>query len=171
MYEVDELDEVIELKSIPRSDVGAPVPAVIATEQKTSLIYYLSDVDENWDGSYVDVVSASSSNEPVAVITFRFCYAHMFGPPNDEAFEGHPLASRGLNPYRVFEIKNSSWLRALEKMNSVHPCHRSKHFAKYNHYIFAFHDSTFECIAEEFEISIVQGSIVSGLSSVLKNIE
>ena len=47
----------------------------------------------------------------------------MFGPPNDEAFDGHPLARRGLRPYGAFEVTHSSWIRQLEQMNSVHPHH------------------------------------------------
>jgi hypothetical protein len=90
----------------------------------------------------------------------------MFGPPNDEAFSGHPLAPKGLAPYRVFEIDDSSWLRTLERMNSVHPYHRSEHFAVYKHFVFAFHDSTFECIAKQFSHFERRGSIWSVLRQV-----
>jgi hypothetical protein len=45
--------------------------------------------------------------------------AHTFGPSNDEAFSGHPLAARGLTPYGAFKIENSSWVRHLERMNSA----------------------------------------------------
>ena len=92
-------------------------------------------------------------------------YAHMFGPPNDEAFEGHPLSQRGLRPYAVFEVQASSWLASLERMNSVHPYHSAERFAKYKHFIFAFHDTTFECIAEGFSVSIHRGSVRSVLRS------
>ena len=57
----------------------------------------------------------------------------MFGPPNDEAFSGHPLASRGLHPYGAFKIENSSWIRHLEKMNSVHPNHHPERYFKLQH--------------------------------------
>ncbi len=43
-------------------------------------------------------------------------------------------------------------------MNSVHPYHKPEHFQRYKHFIFAFHDSTFECIAESFSASIHRGS-------------
>lgn len=48
------------------------------------------------------------SEESVAVIEFKFCRSFMFGSPNDEAFHGHPLHERGMRPYSVFEIQNSS---------------------------------------------------------------
>ena len=97
------------------------------------------------------------------VVQFESPYAHMFGPPNDEAFSGHPLASRGVAPYRVFEVDNSSWLKSLERMNSVHPHHRSEQFAGYKHYIFAFHDSTFECIAKSFKYFERRGYVRAAL--------
>jgi hypothetical protein len=107
------------------------------------------------------VVSPSSEGLPIAIVRFVHPYAHLFGPPNDEAFSGHPLASRGLAPYSVYEIERSSWLHALERMNAVHPAHRPHHFAAYRHYIFAFHDSTFECIAEGFTFELHRGSMRS----------
>jgi hypothetical protein len=56
----------------------------------------------------------------VAVVRFDRPYAHMFGPPNDEAFHGHPLANRGLCPYAVFEVRDSSWLRRLRQRPLSH---------------------------------------------------
>jgi hypothetical protein len=82
----------------------------------------------------------------------------MFGPPNDEAFSGHPLAARGLKPYSVFEIEKSSWLRALVRMNSVHPYHKVERFADLRHWVFSFHDTTFECIASSFDIVLARGT-------------
>ena len=90
-------------------------------------------------------------------------YCHLFGPPNDEAIEGHPLASQGLSIYSVNEVANSSWIHSLERMNSVHPYHRPEKFAKYRHYIFVFQDSTFECVASGFEFKIHCGSMHSVL--------
>ena len=83
--------------------------------------------------------------------------------PNDEAFHGHPLASRGLAPYRVFEVRRSSFVRELERMNSVHPQHKPEDFDTLKHFVFAFHDSTFECAARDFQIEIVTGSLEGAL--------
>jgi hypothetical protein len=99
------------------------------------------------------------SDEPIALIRFD-CRAHMFGPPNVEAFHGHPLANRGLQPYRAFRIENSSWIRKLERMNGGHEQHKSERFNELQHLIFAFHDSTFECICQEFDVRTEHGSIL-----------
>ena len=34
--------------------------------------------------------------------------------------------------------------------NSVHPQHRGGWHDRFNHYVFCFHDETFECLAESF---------------------
>jgi len=100
-------------------------------------------------------------DEQVAMIHFHICYASMFGPPNDEALLGHPLYGRGLQSYSAYLVEGSSWIRSLEKMNSVHPYHRAEAFARRKHFIWTFHDSTFECVADGYEIFLKQGSIAS----------
>lgn len=170
MYEIDEKDRVIELKNVPQSSVGAPLPVVLSDEYKILLAYLLQDTPENWDGTTVKVIDFETEDEPIAIVQFNCYQSFMFGAPNDEAFHGHPLESRGLRPYGVFEIENSSWLRKLERMNSVHEYHKPEHFEKYKHFVFAFHDSTFECVAESFEISIHEGSLESILPEMQKKL-
>jgi hypothetical protein len=130
MYEVDDKDEVFELETAPQSSVGAPNPLVLAGEHDVFLAYYTQDDSHGWDGTSARIVGIDTEGEPVAVVRFRCCSAQMFGPPNDEAFGGHPLADRGLSPYGVFEIKDSSWVRKLERMNAVHPNHDKHRFMR-----------------------------------------
>jgi hypothetical protein len=82
----------------------------MADEWRVMLAYHLENRDPDWDGTSVRVLDHVSSNEPLAIITFNHAAVHLFGPPNDEAFEGHP--------YGAFKIENSSWIRGLERMNS-----------------------------------------------------
>jgi hypothetical protein len=124
-----------------------------------------------WDGSTIRVVGPSDAYEPIAIVRFNRCSAHLFGPPNDEAFAGHPLAKRGLHPYGVFRIEDSSWTRKLERMNSVHPLHRPERFWKKQHLIFAFHDSTFECICDSFDLMQTRGSMASVIPEMVKLLE
>lgn len=160
MYQVDSKDKVIKLENVPQSCVGAPGPVVLSDEFRTVLAFYLQDTPERWDGTSVEVVS-HKTERPLAIVEFVLCYDFMFGSPNDEAFQGHPLASRGLHPYGVFEIQNSSWIRQLSRMNSVHPYHKPERFWKKHHLIFAFHDSTFECVTDGFQVEETFGSIES----------
>lgn len=125
MYTVDTRDEVHELTDVPQSSVGAPLPIVLASERRVLLAYLVQNRQQDWDGTTIRVVDHTTPGEPAALIEFMRPAAHFFGPPNDEAFTGHPLAARGLHPYGVFEIRASSWVRALERMNRVQPPSRS----------------------------------------------
>ena len=170
MYQVDEKDKVTELKNVSQSSVGAPLPIVLSDEHTILLTYLLQNTPENWDGSTIKIVDYETEDETLAIVSFNKYVSFMFGNPNDEAFSGHPLYERGLHPYAIFEVENSSWLRSLEEMNSVHPYHKPEHFQKYKHFIFAFHDSTFECIAECFNISVHKGSLESALTEMQKRL-
>lgn len=163
MYTIDNQDSVVERVDLPQSSVGAPCPVMLSGEHFLYLAYYLEEREEGWDGSAVRVVDEHSEGEPCALVHFAHAAAHMFGPPNDEAFAGHPLTARGLKPYAVFEVMNSSWVRTLERMNSAHPHHRPEQFADYKHFVFTFHDSVFECVAKSFELSIHRGSVAGVL--------
>jgi hypothetical protein len=140
MYAVDERDRVQPFTEIPTPDVGAPTPVIVSDEGTVALAFY---TDES----------------SVALVRFHGFAAYLFGEPNDEAFSGHPLASRGLEPYGCFVITDSSWLRALEAQNSVHERHDPARYAKLTHFVIAFHDSTFECVGEKPEVSLHRGEV------------
>ena len=131
MYAVDDRDEVLSLTEVPAPDVGAPLPRLVSGEHEASVTYYVR-----------------SNDDEEVTVTFSGLYALYFGAPNEEAFEGHPLASRGLAPWGAFEVKHSSWVRALERMNRVHPHHRAETFDSLRHFVLSFHDTTFECVAK-----------------------
>ena len=164
MYTIS-ADRPIELSTLPQSSVGAPCPMLIAGEHSLLLSYYLEEgrLRSHWLEAPIRPQALSDSDDLCLVVSFSRAYAHMFGPPNDEAFTGHPLAARGLSPYAVFEVENSSWLNSLVRMNSVHPYHRPEQFAGFKHFIFAFHDTTFECIALSYSVSLCRGSVWSVL--------
>lgn len=169
MYVVDGRDGVVELTEVPQSSVGAPLPVVLADEHTVLLAYLLEDRDPAWDGTSVRVVTASS-DEPAALVRFQQAWVFQFGPPNDEAFHGHPLYERGLHSYAAFEVEDSSWLRALEQMNSVHEHHSPDRFRRLRHFVFAFHDSTFECVAGGFTVELRDGpltKVVAEMSDLL----
>ncbi len=91
-----------------------------------------------------------------AVVSLEACSVTKFGYPNDEALAGHPLYDRGLSGYGVFEVLNSEWIDLTVRQNQVSfPATRR---GSGRHFIFTFHDSTFECIAGELNVSIETGS-------------
>lgn len=143
MYTVDKLDSLVKLSDVPRPDCGAPRPIVIAEEGRLVLSY--CEIDEP---------PYEPTTAPLAVIRFARPYMHIFGPPNEEAISGHPLSSRGLYPCGAFRVDRSSLVRQLERRNSVHRRHDPKMFDALTHYIFTFHDSTFECVAQAYDFTV-----------------
>ena len=167
MYSVDKLDTVVLLTNVPSQDINAPLPTVIADDFRLVLEYLMPMEDPNWDGTNVDIVTTDPKGS-VALIRFQRPFAHMMGAPNEEAISGHPLADRGVEAFAAFEVKQSSWIRTLERMSSLHPYHdRNRFLQSKRHFIFAFHDSTFECIANGFDVSIVNGSILDSVQTTL----
>jgi len=134
-------------------DVGAPLPHVIASGLRTFVIYQQRERDPGWDGSYATMVDpAVPEQRLIAVVEFQRCLVHKFGSPNDEALEGHRLHGRGLVPYRAHTVERSRWLVEQERMNRVHPQHRPEAFRDFVHYVLAFHDETFECLAKGYAL-------------------
>lgn len=161
MYTIDDKDRVTALAGLPQSATGAPNPLVIADGLTVVVAYYIEDTPRDWDGRTGILIGMETEGHPVALVRFEICRAHLFGPPNDEAFDGHPLAARGLEPYGAFEVHDSSWIRTLERMNSVHSCHRPEHYADLRHLVLTFHDETFECVCRGFTVEVRNGSIAS----------
>ncbi|TQV82148.1 hypothetical protein [Denitrobaculum tricleocarpae] len=161
MYQIDTHDKVVELRDLPQMDPAAPLPALVANEQYVDLIYLIVEQDPDWDGTTSTMVTTDTERGQVACIRFDRVWSHSWGAPGDETLVSHPLAARGLTYYSVFEVLNSSWVRLLERMNSVHPRHSPSFFDSARHFIFTFHDSTFECVADSYEARVARGSIAS----------
>jgi hypothetical protein len=149
VYTVDRHDRVVELTQLPRPSVGAPLPVALADEGRLLLAYLLEVPVPGWDGTWTRLVDPDTA-DPVVLVRFTGVTAWQWGPPNDEAFQGHPLADRGLRPYGVFRVDDSSWIRQVERMNRVHSQHRPEMFSDLVHVVFTFHDSTLEALAREF---------------------
>jgi hypothetical protein len=167
MYTIDERDCVVKIEEFPQSSIGAPIPIVISNEFVTVVAFYLKDTPDDWDGTTVREITMETEGRPIALVRFSRCHSLMFGPPDDEAFDGHPLANRGLMPYGAFLIENSSWLRQLEKMNSVHPYHSPERFNQLKHYVLTFHDSTFECVAEYYSVEVHKESMRNAIPRMI----
>mgnify|MGYP003677813958 CR=1 FL=1 len=131
-------------------DVGAPTPTILSNEHNLYLIFYVSNVDPNWDGTSVNM--RTEEDEGIVTAKFDRFAQFKFGSPNDEAISGHPLYELGLEAYSIQKVIDSEWINDLKKMNSVHPYHKDELFEKYEHFIFFFHDTCFEIISEGYSI-------------------
>lgn len=148
-----------------RWDIGAPLPHLIVSDTRALLSFYLRETDPNWDGSYVTLKDPSDGSvESLALVEFEHCISAKLGGPNDEVFEGHPLSGRGLEPYSAQVVKNSRWIQELESINSVHRMYNPDLWRDSNHYVFWFHDSTFECVARSYKVETHRESMTEMLA-------
>lgn len=86
-----------------------------------------------------------------ALVEFKRCAITKFGYPNDEAWSGIPR-TRGLS-YGIFEIHNSAWIRELTTLNR-HSFPGTPDDDRSRHFLFLFHDSSFECIADDMTLEL-----------------
>jgi hypothetical protein len=134
-------------------DTGAPMPHLMVNDNRALLAFLVSEPDAAWDGTYVTLKSpADEGPEPLALVEFNPCNSAKLGAPNDEVFEGHPLNGKGLEPFTAQRVVNSRWLKEIEAINSVHRMYRPETWRRRTHFIFWFHDSTFECIAQSYKV-------------------
>lgn len=152
-------ETAIKIKWDPSWNTGASLPYVMASETKIFLIYLIKEDDPNWDGTYVNVIDDKGGKiYPLALVEFKKSYINKFGGMNNEVWHGHSLFKRGLEGYAAHEIKNSKWLQEQKKINSVHSGYKEARWAKLKHYMFLFHDTVFECLAEDFEVKVYRDS-------------
>ncbi|WP_408899294.1 hypothetical protein ACJ5H2_09335 [Nocardioides sp. R1-1] len=130
---VDQQELVVPVSGPPQCNVGAPTPVLVAGVEGTSVAYDRQDSER-------------------CLLTFRNVDSVLFGGSNDEALNGHRLWGRGLEPYAFQEVINSAWIAQRERENSVHDYHRGGWHARLRHFIYTFHDETFECIAADFVV-------------------
>jgi hypothetical protein len=155
----------VPLDGLPPADVGAPLPHLLADGRHVLLAYYVAEHDPSWDGTSVTVIDPAENREALlAVVELEGYLSVRMGVPNDEALQGHPLYSRGLRAYAMHLVVNSSWIAELERINSVHAHYQGGWQAWARHYLFTFHDETFECIARSHTVRLER----SGMRSLLE---
>jgi hypothetical protein len=149
-------------------DIGAPLPQLLVNDYRALLAFLMNEPDPNWDGSYVTIKDPVSDQfERIAVVEFEHCISAKLGGPNDEVFEGHPLSGRGLKAYTAQLVVNSRWIKELETINSVHSMYRSDYWRDLKHFVFWFHDSTFECVAKAFRVDTFRASMKAVLAQMV----
>ena len=87
----------------------------------------------------------------IAVVELVLCSITKFGYPNDEAWS-HIPRTKGL-AYCVFEVQNSAWKAELLRLNRF--AFPDTKESNRRHFLFLFHDSSFECIAQELKVQVM----------------
>lgn len=72
-------EEYAELCGFPlKWDTGAPMPHLMANDNRALLAFLLSEPDPAWDGSYVTIKSpADEGPEPLTLVEFDLCISAM----------------------------------------------------------------------------------------------
>jgi len=152
-------------------DIGAPLPHLLQSDNRTVVAFFLRDVDPNWDGSYITIrYPDSPTAQKLGLVEFHRCVCAKMGTPNDEVFHGHPLHGKGFEGYRAMVVENSTWLKQLEAINAVHDHYKPETWRELKHYILPFHDSTFECVAHGFTVETRETSLPELLSEVCRRL-
>jgi hypothetical protein len=129
----------LDLGFSPEAAVSAPV--VIQNDYCTVLTFNAVTI----------LPDGARGKAGTAIVEFDLCSWTSFGYPNDEALAGHPLYGRGLAAYGVFEVHNSHWVRRMTEQNKV--SFPNTEDSDERHFVFSFHDSTFECISRGIKTS------------------
>jgi|SRR5215203_780731 len=103
-----------------------------------------------------------------AVVELIRCSTTKFGYPNDEALAGHPLYGKGLEAYEIFEVLDSNWIAQQREQNRVNFPDPPRKIPTLRHFVFTFHDSTFECLADDIKVEIAKDPFAETLERLSK---
>lgn len=142
----------LEIDFVP--DAAVSGAAVHSTELETLLTFVAQK--RQADGLYHDA--------GCAMVRFERCLIYKFGYPNDEAWSGIPR-TRGL-VYGGYEILNSGWNEEISELNK----HSFPNTVpdKSRHFLFLFHDSSFECLANGYSIEVIPSGFDPYFSALRK---
>lgn len=128
--------------------------------------------------------NAAGRVEPLgtAVVEFTRLRLTRFGGPNDEALPEHPLYRHGLSAlgYCVCEVEHSAWAKEVGARDEasarrIAGAHFERSCANVRfvprHFLFSFHDSTFECLADELRVRISKAPFAATLAPFVKRAE
>ncbi|HVU13113.1 MAG TPA: hypothetical protein VHD90_17665 [Phototrophicaceae bacterium] len=155
-----EMDQIIELDFgyLPEAAVSGAV--LIETEQSTFLTFNVTQLMA--DGYHRE-------NAGTALVEFPFCIRTQFGHPNDEARWKHPRYSK-FETYGIYEVLNSSWIAQIRADNRFSFPDVPTWGDMLRHFVFTFHDSTFECVAVDIKFEVVNQRYKQTLARITKRI-
>jgi hypothetical protein len=168
MYSICERDSVELLKEVPQPSVMTPGQEIHLAADRLYLAYQVQDTTADYAEVASRELGAGMIGLPAALIAFVESCAHLFGPPAAEVLSRHPLAEQGLEPFGVYEVHGSSWVRDLQRLS---PAHRVDRVAASRHHIFTFYDEVFECVAVGFRCVLRFGDFSEVLRSALGDSE
>jgi hypothetical protein len=142
------IEEIVELDLGCKPEAAISGAVLVKTEQSTFLTFNAMKQSSRVHprGGYY------WENAGTAVCEFRLCAITKFGYPNDEAWSGIPR-TRGKS-YGVFEVLNSTWKAEIDRLNRYSFPNPKSEYPRGRHFLFLFHDSSFECIADDLKLEL-----------------
>jgi hypothetical protein len=129
MNEVDATPELVELEWGKFVDAAVPAPILLTNEYHASLIFNLVDDCGGRNGLGIVIC------RPIKI---------KFGSPNDHGLPNHELFQYGLDYYNAYEVRDSPWIRRVYSPETIAS-------SAIKHLVITFHDSTFECLTEDYQ--------------------
>lgn len=133
-------EQIVELDLGCEPEAAISGAVLVQTEKSCFLTF--NAMRQCPDGLYRDVGTA--------FVEFIGLEVSKFGYPNDEAWDGIPR-TKGLS-YGIFEVFNSTWAREITELNRYSFPNAKESRAR--HFLFLFHDSSFECLADDIRLEI-----------------
>jgi hypothetical protein len=141
-------DDIIELDLGVRPEAAVSGAVCLQTEAGTFLTFNaMRPTDRMSPYGWLYMEDAGT-----AVVEFKHCSVSRFGYPNDEARWGIPQY-KGVS-YGIYEVRNSTWIKEVVRLNQYSFPDTNDDFLC-RHFLFTFHDNTFECLAEDLSLEIV----------------
>jgi hypothetical protein len=143
------IDEIVELDFGITPEAAVSGAVVVQTERMTILTFN----GMRSTGKLSPYGGPYRESAGTAVVEFQRCVLTRFGHPNDEARWKIPKYADC--SYGIYEVKNSSWIKEVVAANRHSFPATTDDYVR-RHFLFAFHDSTFECLADDLSIRVVE---------------
>ena len=112
---------------------------------------------ENISDEYLYSLSAKDGNIILhfenSKLFFKSYLIFKNGYPNiDVSIVQEKFGENDIESSVLYQVTNSSWITEITIANRIHPDHKDELFENLIHFLIFFHDETFECIADSYEI-------------------
>ena len=141
-------DDIVELDLGVRPEAAVSGTVCLQTEAGTFLTFNAMRPAARTSPSGVPYLEEAGT----AIVEFKRCLVSRFGYPNDEARWGIPQyknVSCG-----IYEVKDSTWIKEVVRLNRYRFPETKDDYVR-RHFLFAFHDDTFECLADDLTLEVV----------------
>jgi hypothetical protein len=159
---VAESDRIVALPEVPQASLAAPQPDLCGDIGLVHLIYDLERLPSGVP--VVHVIDPVSQPTPAALVEFRSVQAVSWRLSYGESLLERALSRGGPRCHAAQEVRNSSWIRELERRHRGHQGSNRAPVERLRHFVITFPDSTLECAAEDLNVTVLPGGRLAALA-------